>query len=230
MKIEEKRSKRFRELLKGLDQSKVYKINEAVKIIKEKSKTKCRESVDWSINMNVNKEKSDQVLRTTVDLPHSNGKKTRVAVICSNDKIDEAKSSGADKYGSENLIDEISNGKVDFDILVCTPDIMSKVGKLGKVLGPKGLMPNPKYGTVAKDIKKAVNDIKNGKVEIRCDKDGNLSMSIGRVNFEEKKIIENFKSVIDVLDKELGSRDTINSIYISSSMGPSAKVTFKEAV
>ena len=189
MKIEEIRSKRFRELLKGLDQSKVYKINEAVKIIKEKSKTKFIESVDLSINMNVNKEKSDQVLRTTVDLPHSNGKKTRVAVICSNDKIDEAKSSGADKYGSENLIDEISNGKVDFDILVCTPDIMSKVGKLGKVLGPKGLMPNPKYGTVAKDIKKAVNDIKNGKVEIRCDKDGNLSMSIGRVNFEEKKII-----------------------------------------
>ena len=131
------------------------------------------ESIDLSINLNLGKDKSDQTLRTTVDLPHGNGKKMRVAVICSNEKIEEAKLSNAEKFGSEDLVDEINNGKVDFDILVCTPDMMSKVGKLGKVLGPKGLMPNPKFGTVAKDIKKAVSDIKKGKVEIRCDKDGN---------------------------------------------------------
>ena len=145
------------------------------------------------------------------------GKKLKVAVICSNEKIEEAKSSNAEKFGSEDLVDEINNGKVDFDILVCTPDMMSKVGKLGKVLGPKGLMPNPKFGTVAKDIKKAVNDIKKGKVEIRCDKDGNLSLSIGRANFDEKKIIDNYKSVLETLDKDTpGIKSMIKSAFIST--------------
>mgnify|MGYP001374958574 FL=1 len=160
MKNIENKSKRYREIYKVFDKTKIYKIDEAVKIVKEKSKVKFIESLDLSLNINFGKNKSDQTLRTTVDLPHGNGKKIRVAVICSNEKIEEAKLSNADKFGSEDLVDEINNGKVDFDILVCTPDMMSKVGKLGKVLGPKGLMPNPKYGTVAKDIKKAVNDIK----------------------------------------------------------------------
>ena len=229
MKNIEKKSKRYREIIKGLDQTKSYKIDEAVKLIKETSKVKFIESVDLSINLTLGKDKKDQTLRTTVDLPHGNGKKIRVAVICSNEKIEEAKSSNAEKIGSEDLVDEINNGKVDFDILVCTPDMMSKVGKLGKVLGPKGLMPNPKFGTVAKDIKKAVNDIKKGKVEVRCDKDGNLSLSIGRANFDEKKIIDNYKSVLETLDKDTpGIKNMIKSAFISSSMGPSAQLIVKE--
>ena len=225
----EKKSKRYRNLIKDLDQTKSYKIGEAIKLIKKSSKVKFIESIDLSINLNLGKDKSDQTLRTTVDLPHGNGKKIRVAVICSNEKIEEAKLSNAEKFGSEDLVDEINNGKVDFDILVCTPDMMSKVGKLGKVLGPKSLMPNPKFGTVAKDIKKAVSDIKKGKVEIRCDKDGNLSLSLGRVNFDEKKIIDNYKSVLETLDKDTpGIKSMIRSAFISSSMGPSAQLTLNE--
>ena len=225
----EKKSKRYRQIIKGLDQTKSYKVDEAIKLIKERSKVKFIESMDLSINLNLGKDKKDQTLRTTVDLPHGNGKKIRVAVICSNEKIEEAKASNAEKFGSDDLVEEINNGKVDFDILVCSPDMMSKVGKLGKVLGPKGLMPNPKFGTVAKDIKKAVNDIKKGKVEIRCDKDGNLSLSIGRANFNEKKIIENYKSVLETLEKDTpGLNNMIKSAFISSSMGPSARLIIKE--
>ena len=229
MKNIEKKSKRYREIIKGIDQTKSYKIDKAIKLIKETSKVKFIESVDLSINLTLGKDKKDQTLRTTVDLPHGNGKKIRVAVICSNEKIEEAKSSNAEKIGSEDLVDEINNGKVDFDILVCTPDMMSKVGKLGKVLGPKGLMPNPKFGTVAKDIKKAVNDIKKGKVEVRCDKDGNLSLSIGRANFDDTKIIDNYKSVLETLDKDTpGIKNMIKSAFISSSMGPSAQLIVSE--
>ena len=223
-----KKSKRYKSLLKDLDSSKQYKINEAVKLIKERSKTKFIESIDLSFNLNMDKSKSDQTLRTTVDLPHGNGKKIKVAVICANDKIDEAKKSGADIAGSEDLIEIINNGKIDFDILVCTPDMMSKVGKLGKVLGPKGIMPNPKFGTVSPNIKKAVEDIKKGKVEIRCDKDGNLSLSVGRANFDDNKIVENYKSVLEVVEKEKPSGikgNFINSIFLTSSMGPSTKIS-----
>ena len=226
----EKKSKRYRETHKGLGQAKKYKVEDAVRLIKERSKTKFIESIDLSIYLTLDKKnKTDQTLRTTVDLPHGNGKKIKVAVICSNEKIEDAKLSTAEKFGSDDLIEEINNGKVDFDILVCAPDMMSKVGKLGKVLGPKGLMPNPKFGTVAKDIKKAVSDIKKGKVEIRCDKDGNLSLSIGRANFDEKKIVENYKSVLETLDKETpGIKGMIKSAFISSSMGPSAQITITE--
>jgi large subunit ribosomal protein L1 len=223
-----KKSKRYKSLLKDLDSSKQYKISEAIKLIKERSKTKFIESIDLSFNLNMDKSKSDQTLRTTVDLPHGNGKKIKVAVICANDKIDEAKKSGADMVGSEDLIEIINNGKIDFDILVCTPDMMSKVGKLGKVLGPKGIMPNPKFGTVSPNIKKAVEDIKKGKVEIRCDKDGNLSLSVGRANFDDNKIIENYKSVLEVVEKEKPSGikgNFINSIFLTSSMGPSTKIS-----
>jgi len=223
-----KKSKRYKSLLKDLDSSKQYKINEAVKLIKERSKAKFTESIDLSFNLNMDKSKSDQTLRTTVDLPHGNGKKIKVAVICANDKIDEAKKSGADMAGSEDLIEIINNGKIDFDILVCTPDMMSKVGKLGKVLGPKGIMPNPKFGTVSPNIKKAVEDIKKGKVEIRCDKDGNLSLSVGRANFDDNKIVENYKSVLEVVEKEKPSGikgNFINSIFLTSSMGPSTKIS-----
>jgi large subunit ribosomal protein L1 len=223
-----KKSKRYQTLVKDFDKLKDLKIEEAVKVIKEKAKAKFVESFDVSFLLAVDKSKPDSVLRTTVDLPNGNGKKIKIAVICPNDKIEEAKSAGADIAGSEDLIETINSGKIDFDVLVSTPDMMSKVGKLGKVLGPKGIMPNPKYGTVSPNIKKAVSDIKKGKVEIRCDKDGNLNLSIGRVSFEDKKIIENFKSVYDTIEKEKPTGlkgNYIKSIFVTNTMGPSVKLS-----
>jgi large subunit ribosomal protein L1 len=222
-----KLSKRYQSLIKNLDSNKQLKIEEAVKLIKEKSNAKFVESFDVTFSLAVDKSKPDSVLRTTVDLPNGNGKKIRVAVICANDKIEEAKTAGADIAGSEELIESINSGKIDFDVLISTPDMMSKVGKLGKVLGPKGIMPNPKYGTVSTNIKKAVTDIKKGKVEIRCDKDGNLSLSIGRVNFDDKKIIDNFKSVYDTIEKEKPAGlkgNYIKNVFVTNSMGPSVKL------
>ena len=223
-----KKSKRYQALVKDFDKLKALKIEDAVKVIKEKAKAKFVESFDVSFLLAVDKSKPDSVLRTTVDLPNGNGKKIKIAVICPNDKIEEAKSAGADIAGSEDLIETINSGKIDFDVLVSTPDMMSKVGKLGKVLGPKGIMPNPKYGTVSPNIKKAVSDIKKGKVEIRCDKDGNLNLSIARVNFEDKKIIENFKSVYDTIEKEKPTGlkgNYIKSIFVTNTMGPSVKLS-----
>tara|TARA_B100000780_G_scaffold96078_1_gene66995 strand:+ start:1397 stop:2089 length:693 start_codon:yes stop_codon:yes gene_type:complete len=224
---EKKKSKRYRSLVKDFDKNNSLKIEEAVKVIKEKSKAKFVESFDVCFSLAVDKTKPDSVLRTTVDLPNGNGKKIKIAVICSNDKVQEAKSAGAEIAGSDDLIETINSGKIDFDVLIAAPDMMSKVGKLGKVLGPKGIMPNPKFGTVSPNVAKAVTDIKNGKVEIRCDKDGNLNLSIGRVNFDDSKIIENFKSVYDVIEKEkpVGLKGNyIKNIFVTNSMGPSVKL------
>ena len=226
---EKKKSKRYRSLVKDFDKNNSLKIEEAVKVIKEKSKAKFVESFDVCFSLAVDKTKPDSVLRTTVDLPNGNGKKIKIAVICSNDKVEEAKSAGAEIAGSDDLIETINSGKIDFDVLIAAPDMMSKVGKLGKVLGPKGIMPNPKFGTVSPNVAKAVTDIKNGKVEIRCDKDGNLNLSIGRVNFDDTKIIENFKSVYDVIEKEKPAGlkgNYIKSIFVTNSMGPSVKLNF----
>ncbi|MGY9045405.1 MAG: 50S ribosomal protein L1 [Candidatus Pelagibacterales bacterium] len=224
---EKKKSKRYRSLVKDFDKNNSLKIEEAVKVIKEKSKAKFVESFDVCFSLAVDKTKPDSVLRTTVDLPNGNGKKIKIAVICSNDKVEEAKSAGAEIAGSDDLIETINSGKIDFDVLIAAPDMMSKVGKLGKVLGPKGIMPNPKFGTVSPNVAKAVTDIKNGKVEIRCDKDGNLNLSIGRVNFDDSKIIENFKSVYDVIEKEKPAGlkgNYIKNIFVTNSMGPSVKL------
>ncbi len=160
-------------------------------------------------------------------MPNGNGRKVKVAVICGNDKLDDAKSSGAEISGSEDLINEINSGKINFDVLISTPDMMAKVGKLGKVLGPKGLMPNPKLGTVTKDIKSTVDAIKKGRIEIKCDKDGNLGLSIGKVKFSDKELFENFKSVYEIVSKEKPAGikgNFINSIYLSTTMGPSVKL------
>ena len=224
---EKKKSKRYQSLIKDFDKNNSLKIEEAVKVIKEKSKAKFIESFDVCFSLAVDKTKPDSVLRTTVDLPNGNGKKIKIAVICSNDKVEEAKSAGAEIAGSDDLIETINSGKIDFDVLIAAPDMMSKVGKLGKVLGPKGIMPNPKFGTVSPNVAKAVTDIKNGKVEIRCDKDGTLNLSIGRVNFDDTKIIENFKSVYDVIEKEkpVGLKGNyIKNIFVTNSMGPSVKL------
>ena len=224
---EKKKSKRYQSLIKDFDKNNSLKIEEAVKVIKEKSKAKFIESFDVCFSLAVDKTKPDSVLRTTVDLPNGNGKKIKIAVICSNDKVEEAKSAGAEIAGSDDLIETINSGKIDFDVLIAAPDMMSKVGKLGKVLGPKGIMPNPKFGTVSPNVAKAVTDIKNGKVEIRCDKDGNLNLSIGRVNFDDTKLIENFKSVYDVIEKEKPAGlkgNYIKNIFVTNTMGPSVKL------
>mgnify|MGYP000020490863 CR=1 FL=1 len=224
---EKKKSKRYQSLVKDLDKNNALKIEQAVKLVKEKSNAKFIESFDVCFSLAVDKTKPDSVLRTTVDLPNGNGKKIKIAVICSNDKVEEAKSAGAEIVGSDDLIDTINSGKINFDVLIAAPDMMSKVGKLGKVLGPKGIMPNPKFGTVSSNITKAVTDIKKGKVEIRCDKDGNLNLSIGRIDFEETKIIENFKSVYDVIEKEKPTGfkgNYIKNIFVTNSMGPSVKL------
>jgi large subunit ribosomal protein L1 len=222
-----KHSKRFSALVKGHDKTKELTLPEAIKLLKTKSNTKFTESMEAIFFLNIDKAKTDQNLRTVVDLPNGNGRKIKVAVICANDKIDEAKSSGAEISGSDDLINAINSGKINFDVLVSTPDMMAKVGKLGKVLGPKGLMPNPKLGTVAKDIKSTVEAIKKGRVEIKCDKDGNLGLSIGKVKFSDKELSENFKSVYEIISKEkpVGIKGNfINSIYLSTTMGPSVKL------
>jgi large subunit ribosomal protein L1 len=222
-----KHSKRYSALIKGHDKNKELTLPEAIKLLKTKSNTKFTESMEAIFFLNIDKVKTDQNLRTIVDLPNGNGRKVKVAVICSNDKLNEAKSSGAEISGSEDLINEINLGKINFDVLISTPDMMAKVGKLGKVLGPKGLMPNPKLGTVAKDIKSTVEAKKKGRIEIKCDKDGNLGLSIGKVNFSDKEISENFKSVYEVVLKEKPTGikgNFINSIYLSTTMGPSVKL------
>ena len=169
-------------------------------------------------------------MRTVVKLPNGTGKKNKIAVLCESAKIDEAKKSGADIFGSDDLIENISSGKLDFTKLICTPSMMGKIGKHGKVLGPKGLMPNPKLGTVTNDISRAVNDFKSGLTEIRNDKDGNLSCSIGRKSFSSEKIQENYKHLIDFIKKEKPDSvkgEFIKNIFITSTMGISYKIGAK---
>ena len=199
--------------------------------IKKMSNPKFSESIDISLKVNLKKIKgSDNSLRTVVELPNGNGKKIKVAVLCDESKLSEAKKSGAEIFGSEDLIKKISSGTIEFDKLVCTPNMMPKMGKLGKILGPKGLMPNPKLGTVSEDIVGTVGKVKNKFTEIKNDKDGNVGISIGRKSFSEKKLLENFKTVFENLKKEKPSMfnsEIVKSVYISSTMGPSLKLNFK---
>ena len=226
-----KRSKRYKSLLKSEVRGKKLSPKEIIELVKKNSNSKFDESIDVSLRINLKQSKGGDVsLRTIVQLPNGSGKKEKIAVLCESDKISEAKKSGAEIVGSDDLIEKIAAGKFNFTKLICTPNMMSKVGKQGKVLGPKGLMPNPKLGTVSNDIKKAVNDIKTGLVEIRNDKDGNLGSTIGRKSFSNEKLIENFNFFIDSIKKE--KPDTIKgefvkNIFITSTMGISYKVGAK---
>ena len=226
-----KKSKRYREILKKKIKDKKIKINEAIDLVKKNSSTKFDESIDVSLKINLKQSKGgDFNLRTIVNLPNGSGKKHKVAVLCEADKLDEAKKAGADIIGSDDLIEKIAAGKFDFTKLVCTPAMMSKIGKHGKVLGPKGLMPNPKLGTVASDLSKAIKDIKTGLVEIRNDKDGNLASTIGRKSFSSEKLIENFNYFIESVKKEKPDTikgELIKSIFLTSTMGVSYKVGAK---
>jgi large subunit ribosomal protein L1 len=226
-----KKSKRFKELLKNSKDFKSKDIKEILELIKKNSTAKFDESIDVSLRIGLKQSKGgDFNLRTVTQLPEGTGKKVKVAVLCESDKAEEAKKSGADIVGSDDLIEKIAAGKFDFEKLVCTPGMMGKIGKHGKVLGPKGLMPNPKLGTVSTNIKKSVNDIKNGLIEIKHDKDGNIGASIGRKSFSTDNLVNNFKHFVDFIKKEKPDAikgDFIKNVFITSSMGASVKVSSK---
>ena len=226
-----RRSKRFKELLKTSVKDKKLNVKEILDIVKKNSTSKFDESIDVSLRINLKQSKGgDFSLRTTVKLPNGSGKKEKIAVLCESDKISQLKSSGADIIGSEDLIEKIAAGKFDFTKLICTPGMMAKIGKHGKVLGPKGLMPNPKLGTVSNDINKAVNDIKSGLVEIRNDKDGNLASTIGRKSYSIDKLVSNFNYFIESIKKEKPDTikgDFIKNTFITSTMGISFKIGAK---
>tara|TARA_B100000686_G_scaffold166093_1_gene173638 strand:- start:124 stop:813 length:690 start_codon:yes stop_codon:yes gene_type:complete len=225
MKI--KSSKRFKKLLEITKDKKPEALEEAIKMVKKNCTAKFDESIDVSFFLNIKQKKEEIVLRTSVKLPNGNGKKVKVAVLCEDSKLKEAKESGADISGSESLVNDISSGKINFDKLVATPVMMPKMGKLGKILGPKGLMPNPKTGTVTNDIKSVVKALKTGQIEIKNDKDGNLSASIGKKSFNDDKIKENFNSIFETILKEKPSGikgDFIKSAFLTSTMGISCKL------
>ena len=226
-----KRSKRYKQILKTAIKDKKSPVKDIIDMVKKNSTTKFDESIDVSLKINLKQSKGgDFNLRTVVNLPNGSGKKNKVAVLCEPDKIEEAKKAGADLAGSEDLIEKIATGKFDFTKLICTPSMMGKIGKHGKVLGPKGLMPNPKLGTVANDITKAVRDIKTGLVEIRNDKDGNLASTIGRKSFSAEKLLENFNHFIDSVKKEKPDAikgEFIKGVFLTSTMGISYKVGAK---
>jgi len=226
-----KKSKRYKEILKNVIKDKKLNTSEIIDLVKKNSTTKFDESIDVSLKINLKQTKGgDFSLRTIVNLPNGSGKKNKVAVLCEPDKIEEAKKAGADVAGSDDLIEKIASGKFDFTKLVCTPAMMGKIGKHGKVLGPKGLMPNPKLGTVATDLTKAVKDIKTGLVEIRNDKDGNLASTIGRKSFSTEKLLENYKHFIESVKKEKPETikgEFIKSVFLTSTMGISYRTGAK---
>ena len=221
-------TKRMKSIVEKVDADKLYSVADALKLVKENAKAKFDESIDVSLKINLKQSKGgDFNLRTIVNLPNGSGKKNKVAVLCEPEKIDEAKKAGADLAGSDDLIEKIAAGKFDFTKLVCTPVMMGEIGKHWKVLGPKGLMPNPKLGTVATDLTKAVKDIKFGLVEIRNDKDGNLASTIGRKSFSSDKLLENYNYFLESVKKEKPDTikgDFIKSSFLTSTMGISYKV------
>ena len=229
------RSKRYKEILKTSVRDKKISAKEILDLVKKNSTTKFDESIDVSLRINLKQSKGgDLSLRTTVNLPNGSGKKSKVAVLCETDKIDEAKKSGAEIVGSDDLIEKIASGKFNFDKLICTPGMMGKIGKHGKVLGPKGLMPNPKLGSVSDDVKQAVTDAKSGQAEIRNDKDGNIGVSIGKKSFHDDQLLKNYYTILDTLEKEKGNLtlkgDLIKNTFVTSSMGVSYKVKLGKVI
>ena len=228
--MKKKFSKRYGKLFDLSKDKKIETIENAVKKIKSNCTAKFDEAIDISLNLNLKQKKEEVTLRTVVNLPHGNGKKIKVAVLCEESKVKEAKDAGAILAGSETLINEITTGKINFDKLIATPTMMSKMGKLGKILGPKGLMPNPKLGTVTNEVKKAVKEIMEGKIEIKNDDGGNIGTSIGKKSFPDNKIIENFNALIQTIQKEKPNGikgDFILSSFLTSTMGVSYKLKLK---
>ena len=229
--MKKKFSKRFKKLLETSEEKNPLKIEDVISKVKKNCTTKFDESIDVSFSLNLKQKKNEFNLRTIVNLPNGNGKKIRVAVLCEESKISEAKSSGAEVYNSDVLIKDIESGKIKFDKLIATPAMMTKMGKLGKILGPKGLMPNPKLGTVTNNIQSTVKALKSGQIEIKNDKDGNVGVSIGKKSFPDNKIKENFDSLMQTIYKEKPNGikgNFVKSAFITSTMGVSYKLKLSQ--
>ena len=227
------KSKRYKKLPEKTNELPSVKIDSVLSLIKSNCTTKFDESVDLNFRINNKQKKNEVNLRTVVNLPGGTGKSIKVAVVCEESKIDDANNANADVVGGDDLVEKIKNGELNFEKLICTPSMMIKLSKLGKVLGPKGLMPNPKLGTVTNDISKAVKEAKAGQVEIRNDKDGNIGLSIGKKSFEDDKLIRNYLAVIDALEKEKSNLtikgDLVKQVFITSSMGVSYKLKLEKS-
>jgi large subunit ribosomal protein L1 len=222
-----KRSKAYRQAMELIDPERLYTPQSAVAIAKQTGKTKFDPSVEVSMRLGVDPRKADQMVRGTVNLPHGTGKTARVIVFAAGEKAEEARAAGADEVGSDELIERVAGGWTDFDAAVSTPDLMGKVGRLGKVLGPRGLMPNPKTGTVTMDVAKAVEDIKGGKIEFRVDKNSNLHFPIGKVSFTEDQLTENYLAALDEIMRAKPSASKgrfIKKITLATTMGPGIPV------
>ena len=226
-------SKRYKKLPKNTNALKAEPINNLLSKVKENCTSKFDESLDINILINNKQKKNEINLRSMVNLPSGTGKKVKVAVVCEESKLKEAKDSGADLVGGDDLIEKIKNGEMNFEKLICSSSMMIKLSKLGKVLGPKGLMPNPKLGTVTDKIGEAVKNAKAGQVELKNDKDGNIGLSIGKKSFSDDKLIKNFNAVISSLEKEKSNLtikgDLIKSTYITSTMGVSYKIKLEKS-
>jgi len=227
-------SKRFKKLPEKTKDLASELIEKLLSDVKKNCTTKFDESIDLSFQVNNKQKKGEVNIRTVVNLPGGTGKKVKVAVVCEDDKAQEAKDAGADIVGSDEFIDKIKAGELDFEKLICTPGMMVKLSKLGKVLGPKGLMPNPKLGSVSDDVKQAVTDAKSGQAEIRNDKDGNIGVSIGKKSFHDDQLLKNYYTILDTLEKEKGNLtlkgDLIKNIFVTSSMGVSYKVKLGKVI
>jgi len=222
-----KRSKAYRSAAERIDHERLYTPLEAVRLARDTSTTKYDATVEVAMRLGVDPRKADQMVRGTVSLPHGTGKTARVAVFATGDRAAEAEAAGADIVGADDLIERVQGGFVDFDAAVATPDMMGKVGRLGRVLGPRGLMPNPKIGTVTNDVGKAVTDIKGGKIEYRVDRQGNLHLVIGKTSFDDQALVENYATAIDevVRAKPSASKGRyLRKITVTTSMGPGIPV------
>ena len=226
-------SKRYKDLPKETRKLKPDTINNLLKIVKKNCTTKFDESIDVNFQINKKQKKSEINIRTVLNLPAGTNKKIKVAVICEEEKLEEAKKSEAEIVGSDDLVKEISTGKIDFEKLVSTPKMMVTLGKLGKILGPKGLMPNPKLGTVTNEIAKTVKEIKSGQVEIKNDENGNIGFSIGKKSFTDENLIKNFNAAVDAIIKEKPSGikgNFVKSSFITSTMGVSYKIKLNKNI
>ena len=227
-------SKRFKKLPEKTSELPSEKIDKLLPLVKKNCNTKFDESVDLSFQINNKQKKNEINIRTVVNLPGGSGKKVKVAVVCEDPKASEAKDAGADIVGGDDFIEKIKSGEMNFEKLICTPSMMIKLSKLGKVLGPKGLMPNPKLGSVTQDLKTAISNAKSGQAEIRNDKDGNIGVSIGKKTFSDDKLIKNFNAILDTLEKEKSNNtvkgDLIKSVFITSTMGVSYKIKLEKVI
>ena len=227
-------SKRYRKLPEKTSKLTAEVIEKLIPVIKKNCTTKFDESVDLSFQINNKQKKNEINIRTVINLPGGSGKKVKVAVVCDDSKNADAKSAGADIVGGDDFIEKIKNGEINFEKLICTPSMMIKLSKLGKVLGPKGLMPNPKLGSVTEDLKTAIKDAKSGQAEIRNDKDGNIGVSIGKKSFADDKLIKNFNVIIETLEKEKSNNtvkgELVNSAFITSTMGVSYKLKLGKSI